>query len=81
MLPLAIGIAGRLVQEMSVEGDWAGVVAVLREEFGEGSHTRTMEENVIASSLRSISGSQKANVLVLFKALALVPEDTWCGLR
>ena len=37
-LPLALGIAGSMLRKMSlgVDGDWSGIVAVLKSEFGEG---------------------------------------------
>eukprot|EP01051_Picozoa_sp_SAG22_P020250 SAG22_NODE_4022_length_1418_cov_1.245641_1_plen_441_part_10 len=71
-LPLTIGMAGKLVTELSLGGDWAGILEALEEEFEEA---RSMEESVIAASLRAISGRHRAEILLLFKAMALIPED------
>jgi hypothetical protein len=75
--PLALGIAGKLVKGMSLSAgsDWSGVLAVLEQEVG-GS----MEEGVIASSLREIRGPHRAGLLALFRCFALVPEDTFAPL-
>ena len=39
-LPLAIGMAGGILRSMSLgtDGDWSGVVAILKDEFGEGKN-------------------------------------------
>jgi hypothetical protein len=79
-LPLAIGIAGGLLKNMSLGDDWSGVVAVLREEFGEGGQARSMENSVIRTSLKGVKGSQQEEVVQLFLSFALVPEDTMCPL-
>lgn len=78
-LPLAIGIAGSLLKRLSLGDDWSGVLAVLREEFGEGGKARSMENSVIKTSLKSIKSSHD-EVVQLFTAFALVPEDTVCPL-
>eukprot|EP01052_Picozoa_sp_SAG31_P021339 SAG31_NODE_1645_length_7652_cov_2.069906_4_plen_267_part_00 len=77
MLPLAISIAGQLVKDLELEAakDWDGVVAMMKEEFADGSR-QSVEETVILTSLKSVSGSHKDNVTSLFKCLAIVPEDT-----
>ena len=77
MLPLAISIAGQLVKDLELDAteDWDGIVTVLKDEFADGSQ-RSVEETVIKTSLKSISGSHKENVTALFKCLALLPEDT-----
>ena len=75
-LPLALGIAGRLLKSRSVGNDWSGVTAMLREEFEESGQTRAMENSVIRTSLRSISGSSKDEIINLFLIFAMVPEDT-----
>jgi hypothetical protein len=82
-LPLALGIAGRLLRSMAlgVGESWAGVVAMLREEFqGEDGAARAMENSVIRSSLKSIKGKGKTQIIQLFSAFALIPEDTPCPL-
>jgi hypothetical protein len=75
--PLALGIAGKLLKGMSLSAgsDWSGVLAVLEQEVG-GS----MEESIIASSLREIRGPHRDDILGLFRCFALVPEDTFCPL-
>ena len=43
-LPLAIGIAGRLIRELCDDSnDWDGVVKLLQEEFGAAGHGRLSE--------------------------------------
>ena len=80
-LPLAVGMAGRLLKTMSlsIDDDWSGVVAVLKSEFGEGGQARSMENSIIRTSLKSVRGSQHDEVVQLFHAFALVPEDTVCA--
>ena len=34
-----------------------------------------LQESLIATSLRSISGSQRSSILTMFRSMALVPED------
>eukprot|EP00729_Bicosta_minor_P011701 gene11701-19336_t len=82
-LPLAVGMAGRLLKTMSlsIDDDWSGVVAVLKSEFGEGGQARSMENSIIRTSLKSVRGSQHDEVVQLFHAFALVPEDTVCPLE
>lgn len=69
-LPLAIGMAGGILKTMSLgtDGDWSGVVAVLKDEFGEGGQSRGMENSIIRTSLKSIKGTQQAEVVQLFHA-------------
>jgi hypothetical protein len=80
-LPLAIGIAGSLLKHMSLGSDWSEVLAVLREEFGEGGQVRSMENSVIRTSLKSIKGRHREQVIQLLCGFALVPEDTYCPLE
>ena len=76
-LPLAISIAGQLVKDLALDAssDWDGILAVLKDDFADGSQ-QSVEETVIKTSLNSISGSQKEKITALFKCLALIPEDT-----
>ena len=60
---------------LGVDGDWRGVVAVLKSEFGEGGQSRSMENSVIRTSLKSIKGSHHAEVVQLFYAFALVRDN------
>ena len=80
LLPLSISIAGKLVKEFGVgeADDWDGIVELMKEEFAESGD---VAEAVISASIHSIHGSQKQNVMHLFKALALLPEDTMCPLE
>ena len=43
-LPLALGIAGSFLKNMALEGgdDWSEVLAVLKDEFGDGGQVRSM---------------------------------------
>ncbi len=77
MLPLAVSIAGKLVKDLELDSsaDWDGIVSLLKDEFADGD-SKTIEDTVIKSSLNSIRGSHKDNIISLFKCLALVPEDT-----
>ena len=58
--------------------EWDGIVEMVQEELT--SEDCTLEESVINASLNSIQGPQKENILHLFKALALLPEDSRCPL-
>ena len=78
-LPLALGIAGKLVHELEVTDDWEGVLDLMREEFKDTGHDRSMEElteGIIRTSLNAIQGAHCDNILRLFNAFAIVPEDT-----
>eukprot|EP01051_Picozoa_sp_SAG22_P002544 SAG22_NODE_115_length_19315_cov_10.458368_5_plen_1113_part_00 len=74
-LPLAIGIAGKLCKDMAIQDDWSGVLAMMKEEF---DAAQSVEETVIATSVRGITGPQRANILTLFKCFALLREDCEC---
>ena len=75
LLPLAIGIAGKLVHEMGVTDDWDGVVELMQEEFSDSGQDRGMEERIIRTSLSAIKGPHRDKILRLFNAFAIVPED------
>lgn len=77
MLPLAISIAGQLVKDLELQApeDWDGIVTLMKDEFADGSR-QSVEDTVILTSLKSITGTHKDNVTSLFKCLAIVPEDT-----
>jgi hypothetical protein len=82
-LPLALGIAGRLLRSMALGNgtSWAGVVEMLKDEFkGEHGEARAMENSVIRTSLKSIKGKDKTSITHLFLAFALIPEDTFAPL-
>ena len=74
-LPLAIGMAGKLAQEIGLDGDWCGVVELLEEEFSGSGQTRSMEERVIRTSLNAIKGKNREKIVRLLHAFAMVPED------
>eukprot|EP01050_Picozoa_sp_SAG11_P000360 SAG11_NODE_10_length_27955_cov_15.365235_12_plen_316_part_00 len=89
LLPLGISIAGSLIREASSEEgnqatgcllDWAEILQMLKDEFAENDNRQSMEETVIATSIKAIKGSQRENIIQLFKSLALVAEDTACPL-
>eukprot|EP01047_Picozoa_sp_COSAG01_P017740 COSAG01_NODE_946_length_12533_cov_4.570532_1_plen_238_part_10 len=77
MLPLALSIAGQLVNELELEAasDWEGIVSIMKEEYADGAQ-QSVEDTVIRTSLNSISGSHTKNVKLLLSSLALTPEDT-----
>jgi hypothetical protein len=79
-LPLSIAMAGRLVADLSLGGDWAGILDALQEEFEHGGQ-RSVEESVIAASLRGVGGRHRKEVLALFRAMALIPEDVHAPLE
>eukprot|EP01043_Picozoa_sp_COSAG02_P123023 COSAG02_NODE_59974_length_272_cov_1.196532_1_plen_81_part_01 len=72
----AIGIAGKLVHEMGVTNDWTGVMDLMHDEFSESGQDRTMEERIIRTSLKAITGTHRDQILRLFHAFAAAPEDT-----
>ena len=86
-LPLALGIAGRLVASLGLLGtdDWSGMLDVLREELRdtEKSHSGRKEEGMIRASLRGLKGSadEQQSVKSVFMLFALVPEDTHASLE
>ena len=72
-LPLSLGIAGRIASEMDLaqQDSWLDVVELMRDE-----HQRAQPvDNMIATSLKAIGGAQAEQVRLVFRALALVPED------
>lgn len=75
-LPLTLALAGKIIKGLGVADDWHEVLELMQEEFLESAQERSMEDRVIRTSLRSINGPHRENVLRLFHALAVVPEDT-----
>eukprot|EP01051_Picozoa_sp_SAG22_P015319 SAG22_NODE_1982_length_3207_cov_2.771557_3_plen_430_part_00 len=75
-LPLAIGMAGKLAQEIGLDGDWGGLVDLLEEELRESGQARSMEERVIRTSLNAIKGPHREKIVRVLHAFAVVPEDT-----
>ena len=57
---------------LGIDDDWSGLVEVLKDEFGEGGQARSMENSIIRTSLKSVKGSQREEVVQLFNAFALV---------
>ena len=47
----------------------------MKDEYADGSR-RSVEDTVILTSLKSITGTHAENIMMLFKSLALCPEDT-----
>ena len=84
LLPLAIGIAGRFLAEFGLSGgdsDWAGILTEIQEEFAQSDQTKNMEDHIIATSLKGLAGAQKSQIVALFHAMALLPEDQHCPLE
>ena len=78
-LPLALGMAGKLIKALELDGDWTDVSAILMDELSEGMSS---EQRVIRASLAGLncSSKDKEGVTNLFKLFGLVPEDTVCPL-
>ena len=74
-LPLSLALAGKLAQDMGlgVGSNWSILEEALEEEFRQGG--QMPEQTVIAASLRGIRGRHRAEILALFKAMALISED------
>jgi hypothetical protein len=80
-LPLTIGIAGKLIKEittgssMTDASDWADVVELLHTELNDPDGDLSIEESVIRASIKSIPTKVRKQVTRLFYGFALVPED------
>jgi hypothetical protein len=73
LLPLTLGIAGRLVRDLALEDDWSEAVTLIQNELA--SEARSVEDSVICSSLQALKGSHQLPVRTLLLAFALCPED------
>jgi hypothetical protein len=80
-LPLTIGVAGKLLKEMThgssmTDGsDWADVVELLQSELNDPDGDLSIEESVIRASIKSIPKKMRKQVNRLFHGFALAPED------
>jgi hypothetical protein len=76
-LPLTIGIAGKMIRQLSFSGevDWSGISEFLKEELT-ADDLATVEEQVIAASVKRIPSKIQKQVLKLFLSFAMIPEDT-----
>ena len=72
-LPLALGMAGKLIKSLELDGDWTDVSGILMDELSEGMSS---EQRVIRASLAGLkcSSKDKEGVNNLFKLFGLVPE-------
>ena len=71
-LPLALGIAGGIIDELA--DVWQDeLCALLKEEFSEGE--ASVEERVVTASLRAVPEKMRAEVEALFVIFAIFPED------
>ena len=81
-LPLTIGVAGKLIRQlahgskMTEASEWTDVVALLEEELKDPFGSMSVEASVIRVSIKAIPKKIRANVVRLFYAFALIPEDT-----
>ena len=77
-LPLAIDVAGKLLRDLCVnEGDWAGVPPLLKQELRcSADEKNSIEYRVISVSLQTIPLRDREGAQAVFRAFALVPEDT-----
>ena len=73
-LPLTIGIAAKIIRQLSITGDFTDVVELLQEEMAAVQES-SIEEGVIRASVKSIPETIQKNVVRLFHAFSLVPED------
>lgn len=76
-LPLTIGIAGKLIKQMALTGDdnWSGVIELLKKELAAKHEGESVEEGIIRASVKSVPRKIRKQVLQLFTAFALIPED------
>ena len=81
LLPLTLGIAGRMVKDLGLQQDWSEVIAMMREELSVDGDARSAEDTVIATSLRAIKGPHAESARMLLRAFRLVPEDVKCPLE
>ena len=80
-LPLALGMAGKLIKSLDLDGKWEGVIEILRDELRD-NEAMSSEQTVIKASLAAFKGSakDKEGMQNLFKLFGCVPEDTVCPL-
>jgi hypothetical protein len=84
-LPLAVNMAGKLIGDLALaDGNWAGLPEMLQQELTQSANIRrsdgascTIEEHIIAASLRGIPGKDNSQIQRVLYTFALVPEDTW----
>jgi hypothetical protein len=82
LLPLTLGIAGRLVRGLELQNDWAEAAKMMREELSDvGGEARSAEDTVISTSLKAIKGREADSARALFSAFRLVPEDAQIPLQ
>ena len=81
LLPLTVGIAGRMVKDLDLQQDWSEVTTMMRDELSVDGEARSAEDTVIATSLRAISGPHAESAQALLRAFRLVPEDVQCPLE
>ena len=82
-LPLALVMAGKLILELEVGNNWAGITTILREELRGNEAAASREQAVIRASLAGLKGRNRdtTGARQLFKLFGLVPEDTTCPLE
>merc|ERR1711995_75477 len=81
-LPLALSVAGGMLQDQFGGVADAAFVAVLTEDHGEalregefGDEMVSVEDRLITSSLRGYVGAERRQVMALFELFACFPED------
>ena len=83
-LPLMIGIAGKLIQNIAGDGgddtSWDGIIELLKDELDDSEESNSVEQSVIRASLQSIAPNRREEAAQLLSAFALVPEDAVCPL-
>ena len=78
LLPLTLGIVGRLVKDLGLQQEWGKVVSLMNEQLSGGGDSRSAEASIIAASLNAIKGNDPATATAtarLFRSFAMVPED------
>eukprot|EP01047_Picozoa_sp_COSAG01_P026973 COSAG01_NODE_1760_length_9301_cov_8.687242_2_plen_771_part_00 len=75
LLPLTLGIAGRMTRDLGLQSSWGDVGLMVKEELQRGGEARSAEDTVVSTSLKSIQGEHREPCSRLLRACALIPED------
>ena len=71
-LPLALGIAGGIIEELG--SAWQSeLIPLLKDDFG--GEAESVEERVVTASLRALPEAMRAGVEALFTLFAIFAED------
>ena len=81
LLPLTLGIAGKMVGDLGLQNEWSEVTTMMHDELSTDGEARSAEDLIISTSLKAISGRHADNARALLSAFRLVPEDCRCPLE